>query len=72
MQEHKTGRAPNYTNACIIMFGVNLTWVLVVIWAIWGFIAAAILAMGINHFISRLQVLAARRHYEMTRRGKQI
>lgn len=36
--------APNYTQACIVMFGVNLMWILCVIWAVWGILA--VLATG--------------------------
>ncbi|MBD3662799.1 hypothetical protein [Sulfitobacter aestuariivivens] len=47
--------APNYTSACIVMFGVNLTWILMVIWAIWGLIAAAALGWGVNWLIRRIE-----------------
>lgn len=36
--------APNYTNATLVMGGVNLIWVFMVIWASFGF--AAVLATG--------------------------
>ncbi|MEO0401507.1 MAG: hypothetical protein AAF214_03950 [Pseudomonadota bacterium] len=72
MNDHEMGRAPNYTNACIVMFGVNITWVLVAIWAIWGLIAAGLLALGVNHLMSRVQVWAAQRQAASIRRGKQI
>ena len=49
MDNHPTGTAPNYTSACIVMFGVNITWVLVAIWAIWGLIAAMLLAHEATH-----------------------
>lgn len=48
--------APNYTQACIVMFGVNLTWVLVAIWAIWGLLAAAVLGWLVNKVIDRIGV----------------
>ncbi|WP_299149105.1 hypothetical protein [uncultured Tateyamaria sp.] len=72
MNDDQRGRAPNYTNACIVMFGVNITWILVMIWAIWGLIAAGLLALGLNHLMSRLHVWAAERHAASIRRGKQI
>lgn len=46
--------APNYTQACIVMFGVNITWVLMVIWAIWGLLAAACLGWLVNRLITRI------------------
>lgn len=72
MDDHKISRAPNYTNACIIMFGVNLAWILVAVWVTWGLVAAALLAMGINHLMTRVADWSARRHAHMIRRGKQI
>ena len=48
--------APNYTQACIVMFGVNVTWILVAIWAIWGFLAAALLGWLVNKVIDRIGV----------------
>ncbi|AXI41654.1 hypothetical protein [Sulfitobacter sp. SK011] len=46
--------APNYTAACIVMFGVNLMWVLMVIWAVWGFLVAALAGWIVNHLITRI------------------
>lgn len=72
MNSRNVGTAPNYTNACIVMFGVNITWVLVAIWAIWGLIAAMLLALGVNHLIERIRVYAAARRAASIRRGKQV
>ena len=46
--------APNFTSACIVMFGVNLAWVFVVIWAIWGLVAVAALGWLVNRAIDRI------------------
>jgi len=46
------GSAPNFTNACIVMFGVNIAWVFMVIWSIWGLIAVAATGWCINRLIS--------------------
>lgn len=72
MDDHNIGTAPNYTSACIVMFGVNITWILVAIWAIWGLIAAMLLALGLNHLIARCKVWAAQRQAASIRRGKQV
>lgn len=72
MDNKPVGRAPNYTTACIAMFGVNITWVLVLIWAIWGLIAAMLLALGISHLMERAKVWAAARQAASIRRGKQV
>jgi len=70
MDDHKQGTAPNYTNACIVMFGVNITWVLVAIWAIWGLIVAMLLALCVHHLIDRIKVWGAARQAAAIRRGK--
>ena len=72
MKNKPVGRAPNFTNACIFMFGVNLTWVLVVIWAIWGLLAAVLLGLSLNHLIDRGRVWAEARQAASIRRGKHI
>ncbi len=36
--------APNYTNAALIMGGLNLFWIMTVIWAMWGL--PTVLAVG--------------------------
>ena len=72
MNDYSNGVAPNYTRACIVMFGVNITWILVAIWAIWGLIAAMLLGLGVNHLIDRGKAWAARRQAASIRRGKHI
>lgn len=46
--------APDYTLACIVMFGVNLLWLFVVIWAIWGLLAVALLGWAVSALIDRI------------------
>jgi hypothetical protein len=46
--------APDYTRACIIMFGVNLSWLLLLAWAIGGLVTVALLGWALNRLISRL------------------
>ena len=52
MEGHKLGRAPNYTSACIVMFGVNLAWVLLFIFAVYGLVAAVFLGLLLNHWVN--------------------
>lgn len=47
--------APNYLNANIAMFGVNLTWILFFVWATMGFFAVLITAVIINTLITILK-----------------
>jgi len=54
------------------MFGVNVTWILVAIWAFWGLVAAILLALGLNHLMDRVRVWADARAAASIRRGKQI
>ncbi|WP_386175066.1 hypothetical protein [Sulfitobacter sp. R86518] len=50
--------APNYTSACVVMFGVNILWLFVVIWALWGLFAVVLSGWAVNAMIDRI---AARR-----------
>ncbi|MCX7560725.1 hypothetical protein OS190_14200 [Sulfitobacter sp. F26204] len=49
--------APNFTHACVVMFGVNITWVFIVIWAIWGIPAVAATGWLLNKLITRIAIL---------------
>ncbi len=53
---HDRPSAPNYTDACIVMFGVNLMWILMVIWAVWGMLAVALTGWCLHHLIGRIGV----------------
>lgn len=46
--------APDYTQACVVMFGVNLTWILMVIWVAWGVLAVAITGWIVGKIIDRI------------------
>ena len=59
-QHNDRPAAPDFTQACIVMFGVNLTWVLMVIWAIWGLIAVAALGWIVNKMINRIDAVRNR------------
>lgn len=52
MEGHKLGRAPNLTGACIIMFGVNLAWVLLFLFAVYGLVAAVFICLVVNHWVT--------------------
>ncbi|MDW4497060.1 hypothetical protein R5H30_03630 [Sulfitobacter sp. D35] len=55
MREGKIGRAPDYTAACVVMFGVNLGWVLLLLFAIWGLVGAIFVSLLLNRWIDWLQ-----------------
>jgi predicted PurR-regulated permease PerM len=61
MRDETRQPAPNYINACIVMFGVNLTWILLAVWALWGFLVALILGVALNHLMTRLEERALAR-----------
>ncbi|MBO9398331.1 hypothetical protein J7400_16780 [Shimia sp. R9_2] len=46
--------APNYTNAALVMGFVNLMWVFVLIFVLWGMPAVMVLAVILNAGIDRL------------------
>ena len=48
--------APNYTTAALVMGAVNLLWMLMVIWAVFGFVAV----LGAGYALDRLIVWRAR------------
>lgn len=47
--------APDYTTACVVMFGINVAWIFMVVWAIWGLLAVAAIGWGVNFWINRVQ-----------------
>jgi hypothetical protein len=51
MENYKLGRAPDFTTACIVMFGVNLAWVLLFLFAVYGLVAAVFLGLVLNHWL---------------------
>ncbi len=53
---HRQKVAPDYTPACIVMFGVNLVWMLFLVWAIWGLIAAGLAGWIVHKLIDRIDV----------------
>ena len=54
MDGHKLGRAPNFTTACIVMFGVNLAWVMLLLFAVYGLVAAVFIGLVVNHWLNWL------------------
>ena len=47
-------RVESYINTCLVMAFVNLIWVFGVLWAVWGWPAVLICAVGLNALITRL------------------
>ncbi|PTX41123.1 histidinol phosphate aminotransferase [Allosediminivita pacifica] len=70
MNSQFPGRVEDYTRACLVLIFVNLLWVFALIWATWGFFPVLLLAVVLNHAITRLGPIRARRQREVIRRGK--
>ncbi len=65
MRDTQPTAAPNFKSACVVMFGVNITWIFMVIWAIWGLIFVMLLGWVINHMMTRVHA------YSITRAAMQ-
>ncbi|MEP1765252.1 MAG: hypothetical protein ABJJ53_01155 [Sulfitobacter sp.] len=52
---NSNGYAPNYTKACIALFGVNLSWMLIAVWAVWGLFAVAAMAWAVHFVIGYIE-----------------
>lgn len=48
-------RVENYTTAALVTGLLNLLWVLMVIWALWGFPAVLLVALILNYAITWLE-----------------
>lgn len=70
MNDGEFRSAPNFTTACIVMFGINLSWILFAIWAVWGLIIAMLVSAGINHGMTRVHAWSAERQKAAIKRGK--
>ena len=55
MNDRKIGRAPDFTSACVVMFGVNLGWIFLFLFAVYGLFAAVFLALAVNHWVNWLE-----------------
>lgn len=56
MRDNTVKEAPNYFNTCMVLLGVNIMWVFVLLWALFGFFPVLVVAILMNHGITRLAV----------------
>ena len=70
MRENFPRTVPDYTVACIVMFGVNLAWILFAIWSIWGLICAMLFSWALNQGLKWLDYVRNIRRAAAIRRGK--
>lgn len=52
MEHRPMQAAPDYTTAALVMILVNLLWILVTLWALWGWGPVLLLTALLNHLIS--------------------
>ena len=55
MRDRQISPAPNYTNAALTMLGVNLMWMFLALWALFGLIPVLLIAFAINRLITLLE-----------------
>ncbi len=48
---------PDYLSAVFIFMGVGLLWLFMLLWALFGFAAVLVLAVFLNHVITRIDVV---------------
>ena len=61
MDNRHPGTVPDYTTANLVLVFLNLLWVFGVIWSNWGLMPVIVLGVILNHLITRLEALRARR-----------
>ena len=54
MRRRNMPEAPNYTNAALVMGLVNLLWIFMVIWAVFGLPVVLAVSYALNLLIRRL------------------
>ena len=54
MRRGTLSEAPNYTNAALFMGFVNLIWVFMALWAVFGLPTVLAVGYGLNYLITRL------------------
>ncbi len=70
MRDDYPTTVPDYTRACVVMFGVNVSWILFAIWTIWGLIVALLFSWALNHALKWLDHYRNIRRAAAIRRGK--
>lgn len=70
MRDDYPGTVPDYTRACIVMFGVNLSWILVAIWTVWGLIIAVVFSWVLHRAMDWIDRYRMVRRQKLIQRGK--
>ena len=67
MENHHPKPVEDYMTANMVLIFVNMMWIFVTIWSVWGIAPVLILAAVINHLITRLNASRRRRENRMDR-----
>lgn len=54
-------KAPDLLEAALSFIGINLMWVFFAIWVLYGMVPVLLLALFINHMITRLEIKLGQR-----------
>ncbi len=60
MRDGPRKKAPDYTDAALVMGLVNLVWIFFMLWAVFGFWSILLAGAGLNALISRLALRLSR------------
>ncbi|OUS35123.1 histidinol phosphate aminotransferase [Rhodobacterales bacterium 56_14_T64] len=55
MHDQKLPRAPDVLAAAVTFLGINMMWIFFVIWMLYGMVPVLVMAVLVNHFITRLE-----------------
>ena len=55
MHDQKLSRTPDILAAAVTFLGINMMWIFFVIWMLYGMVPVLVLAVLVNHFITRLE-----------------
>lgn len=61
MNSKPPGRVEDYTTANLILIYINMLWIFGAIWATWGLGPVVVLAVVLNHMITRIEIIKERR-----------
>ena len=61
MDDGHPKRVEDFTGANLVLILMNLLWIFGVIWSHWGLFPVFLLAVALNHLITRVGVVRARR-----------
>lgn len=67
MENHHPKPVEDYMTANMVLIFVNMMWIFVTIWSVWGIAPVLILAAVINHLITRLDASRRRRENRLDR-----